>query len=63
MVTIIRDRILDMVKRGLTLAQVKAANPTMEYDGLYGNAPGWTKDQFVEAVYNNLKPAATPSRR
>jgi glyoxylase-like metal-dependent hydrolase (beta-lactamase superfamily II) len=35
MVTIIRDRIQDMVKRGLTLAQVKAANPTMEYDGLY----------------------------
>jgi glyoxylase-like metal-dependent hydrolase (beta-lactamase superfamily II) len=63
MVTIIRDRIQDMVKRGLTLAQVKAANPTMEYDGLYGNAPGWTKDQFVEAVYNNLKPAASASRR
>jgi hypothetical protein len=51
-----------MVKRGLTLAQVKAANPTMEYDGLYGNAPGWTKDQFVEAVYNNLRPAGPASR-
>jgi cyclase len=62
MVTIIRDRIQDMVKRGLTLAQVKAANPTMEYDGLYGSAPGWTKDQFVEAVYNNLKPAGPASR-
>jgi glyoxylase-like metal-dependent hydrolase (beta-lactamase superfamily II) len=62
MVTIIRDRIQDMVKRGLTLAQVKAANPTMEYDGLYGSAPGWTKDQFVEAVYNNLRPAAPASR-
>jgi cyclase len=63
MVTIIRDRIEDMVKRGLTLAQVKAANPTMEYDGLYANAPGWSKDQFVEAVYNNLKPASSPPRR
>jgi glyoxylase-like metal-dependent hydrolase (beta-lactamase superfamily II) len=62
MVTIIRDRIQDMVRRGLTLAQVKAANPTMEYDGLYGNAPGWTKDQFVEAVYNNLKPAGPSTR-
>jgi cyclase len=62
MVTIIRDRIQDMVKRGLTLAQVRAANPTMEYDALYGNAPGWTKDQFVEAVYNNLRPAAPASR-
>jgi glyoxylase-like metal-dependent hydrolase (beta-lactamase superfamily II) len=63
MVTIIRDRIQDMVKRGLSMAQVKAANPTMEYDGLYGNAPGWSKDQFVEAVYNSLKPAAPASRR
>jgi glyoxylase-like metal-dependent hydrolase (beta-lactamase superfamily II) len=62
MVTIIRDRIQDMVKRGLTLAQIKAANPTMDYDGLYGSAPGWTKDQFVEAVYNNLRPAAPASR-
>jgi cyclase len=62
MVTIIRDRIQDMVKRGLTLAQVKAANPTMEYDGLYGTAQGWSKDQFVEAVYNGLKPAGTTSR-
>ena len=63
MVTIIRDRIQDMVKRGLTLAQVRAANPTMEYDGLYGNAQGWSKDQFVEAVYNSLKPASTSPRR
>ena len=63
MVTIIRDRIEDMVKKNMTLAQVKAANPTMEYDGLYGNAPGWSKDQFVEAVYSNLKPSGTASRR
>jgi cyclase len=58
MVTIIRDRVQDMVKRGLTVAQVKAANPTMEYDGLYASAPGWSKDQFVEAVYNGLKPSS-----
>ena len=63
MVTIIRDRIQEMVKRGLTLPQVKAANPTMEYDGLYGNAQGWSKDQFVEAVYNSLKSSAASPRR
>jgi glyoxylase-like metal-dependent hydrolase (beta-lactamase superfamily II) len=63
MVTIIRDRVQDMVKRGLTVAQVKAANPTMEYDGLYGNAPGWSKDQFVEAMYASLKPAGPASTR
>jgi glyoxylase-like metal-dependent hydrolase (beta-lactamase superfamily II) len=58
MVTIIRDRVQDMVNRGLTLVQVQAAKPTMEYDGLYGNAPGWSAAQFVEAVYRGLKPSA-----
>jgi glyoxylase-like metal-dependent hydrolase (beta-lactamase superfamily II) len=57
MVTIIRDRIQDMVDRGMTLAQVQAARPTMEYDGLYGAAPGWSAAQFVEAVYRGLRPA------
>jgi glyoxylase-like metal-dependent hydrolase (beta-lactamase superfamily II) len=56
MVTIIRDRIQDMVNRGMTLAQVQAARPTMEYDGLYGSAPGWSSTQFVEAVFRGLRP-------
>jgi len=55
MLTIIRDRIADLVKRGMTLEQVKAARPTLDYDGIYGTAPrGWTTDQFVEAVYREL---------
>jgi cyclase len=53
MVTILRDRIQDMVKRGLTLEQVKAARPTKDYDPRY-DTPDWTKDQFVEAVYRSL---------
>ena len=56
MVTIIRDRMQDMVKRGMTIAQVQAARPTMEYDGLYGSAPGWSSTQFVEAVFRGLRP-------
>jgi glyoxylase-like metal-dependent hydrolase (beta-lactamase superfamily II) len=56
MVTIIRDRVQDMVNRGMTLAQVQAARPTMEYDGLYGAAPGWSTAQFVEAVFRGLRP-------
>jgi len=56
MVTIIRDRMQDMVNRGMTLAQVQAARPTMEYDGLYGSAPGWSSMQFVEAVFRGLRP-------
>jgi glyoxylase-like metal-dependent hydrolase (beta-lactamase superfamily II) len=57
MTTIIRDRIQDMVNRGMTLAQVQAAKPTMEYDGLYGSAPGWSTAQFVEAVFRGLTPS------
>ena len=55
MVTIVRDRIQDMVKRGMTLEQVKAARPTLDYDGRYGSKTGaWTTDMFIEAVYSNL---------
>ena len=56
MVTIIRDRVQDMVKRGLTVEQVKAARPTLDYDGRYGARTGaWTTDMFVEAVYRSVK--------
>jgi len=55
MVTIIRDRIQDMVKKGMTLEQVKAAKPTRDYDPLYGSTTGfWTTDMFVEAAYKSL---------
>ena len=55
MATIVRDRVQDMKKKGMTLEQVKAAKPTRDYDPLY-NPPGafWTADQFVEAVYRTL---------
>ena len=54
MTTIIRDRIQDMIKKGMTLEQVKAARPTLDYDPLYGSNPNWTTDMFVEAVYKSL---------
>jgi glyoxylase-like metal-dependent hydrolase (beta-lactamase superfamily II) len=55
MTTIIRDRVQDMIKKGMTLEQVKAARPTRDYDPLYGSVPGWTTEMFVEAVYKSLK--------
>jgi cyclase len=55
MTIIIRDRLQDMIKKGMTLEQVKAARPTRDYDPLYGSVPGWTTDMFVEAVYKSLK--------
>ena len=58
MVTIIRDRVQSMIKKGMTLEQVKAAKPTFEYDGRYGATTGpWTTDMFVEAVFKSLSPA------
>jgi glyoxylase-like metal-dependent hydrolase (beta-lactamase superfamily II) len=55
MVTIIRDRVADLVKKGLTLEQVKAAKPSRDYDGDYGATSGfWTTDMFVEAVYRTI---------
>jgi cyclase len=55
MVTIIRDRIADLVKKGRTLEQVRAAKPTLDYDTQYGATTGiWTTDMFVEAIYKNL---------
>lgn len=55
MVAIVRDRIQDMVDKKMTLAQVKAAKPTLDYDGLYGSTTGpWTTDMFIEAAYKSL---------
>jgi hypothetical protein len=56
MLTIVRNIVQDMIDRGMTLAQVKAANPTQGHRTAYGTDSGpWTTDMFVEAVYNNLK--------
>jgi hypothetical protein len=58
MVTIIRDRVQDMIKKGMTLQQVRAAKPSLDYDTRYGSTAGpWTTDMFIEAVYNSLKAA------
>jgi cyclase len=54
MVTIIRDRIQDMMRGDLTLEQVKAAKPTEDWDPRFGTNPAWTPDMFVEAVYKSL---------
>jgi glyoxylase-like metal-dependent hydrolase (beta-lactamase superfamily II) len=63
MVTIVRDRIQDMVKRGLTSDQVKAAKPTLDYDRQYGSETGLvTTAGFIEAVYKDLsRPQGKPA--
>lgn len=49
MTTVIRDRMQDAVKKGMTLAQVKAARLVRDYEGRWGTTPG--TDEFVEAAY------------
>lgn len=63
MVTILRDRIADSIHRGLTLDQVKASRPTLDYDGIYGSDSGpWTTSMFIEAVYKSLSSAKSPEK-
>jgi glyoxylase-like metal-dependent hydrolase (beta-lactamase superfamily II) len=62
MLTIIRDRVQDMVTKEMTLDEVKAARPTADYDTEYGKTPGWTSDMFVESVYKSLGGGRTPPR-
>ena len=50
MATIIRDRVRDLIRKGMTLEQVIAAKPSRDYDTEYG-AGG---DKFVDAVYKGL---------
>jgi len=60
MVVIVRDRVKAMIDAAATLAQVKAARLTADYDTRYGSNTGpWTTEMFVEAVYNSLKAAPT----
>jgi glyoxylase-like metal-dependent hydrolase (beta-lactamase superfamily II) len=56
MVTIIRDRVQNAIKKGMTLQQIKAAKPsyTYEYEPRFGNNPAWTPPMFVEAIYKTL---------
>jgi glyoxylase-like metal-dependent hydrolase (beta-lactamase superfamily II) len=61
MVTMVRDRVQDMIEKGMTLEQVQAARPTIDFDARYGADSGaWTTAMFVEAVYRDLSAARAP---
>jgi len=53
MLTIIRDRVQDLLRKGKTLEEVKAAKVSRDYDRRY-SASAWTGDMFVEAIYKSL---------
>ena len=55
MLSIIRDRVRDLIKEGRTLEQIKAASPAKGYIRRYGSDTGtWTTNNFIEAVYRSL---------
>lgn len=58
MVTIVRDRVQAMIRKGMTLDQIKAARPTLDFDPRYGSQTGagtTSTAMFVDAVYSNLR--------
>jgi cyclase len=55
MLSIIRDRVRDLIAAGRTVDQIKAAAPARGYTARYGSTTGpWTTNQFIEAVYHSL---------
>jgi glyoxylase-like metal-dependent hydrolase (beta-lactamase superfamily II) len=61
-ITVVRDRVADLIKDGKNLQQVKAANPTLGYRSEYGTDRGeWTTDKFVETIFAELSKKPGPA--
>jgi len=55
MVVIMRDVIKDMMQRGMTFEQIKAASPAKPYEREYGSPSGPSStNEFIEAIYKSL---------
>jgi cyclase len=54
MVTIARDRVAAMKKRGMTREATVAASLMRDYDPRWGINPSWTPAMFVDAIYRTL---------
>ena len=55
MLSVVRDRVQEMVDDGMTLEEVKTAQPTLDYDGVFkGDRDFWTAEMFLEAVYQEI---------
>jgi glyoxylase-like metal-dependent hydrolase (beta-lactamase superfamily II) len=63
MVTIVRDRIREYAKRGMTLEQVKAKKPTLDFDPRYGTDTGfWTTSMFIDVIYKQMAAENPPAK-
>ena len=60
-VHMIRDRFADLVvKKNMTLDQVKAMKPIIDFQARY-TTPEWTTDMFIETLYQEMSKARTPA--
>jgi glyoxylase-like metal-dependent hydrolase (beta-lactamase superfamily II) len=63
MVTIVRDRVAALMKKGRSLQEIQAARPTLDWEPRYGSTTGpWTTAMFVEAVYRSLPVGSRENR-
>ncbi len=54
MILDIRDRVYDMIRQGMHLDAIMAAQPTSAYDAEWGREASWTAVDFVPLVYYEL---------
>jgi cyclase len=55
MITVVRDRVQELINEKKTLQQVQAARPALDYSTTYGGKNGGpTVETFVETVYKSL---------
>jgi len=54
MALFVRDRVRHMIEAGMSLDEVLAAKPSLDYDPRYANDE-WTTEMFVESVYRSLR--------
>jgi glyoxylase-like metal-dependent hydrolase (beta-lactamase superfamily II) len=61
MVIVIGDRLKHMIAEGMTLEQIVAARPAMDYEPVYAGAQGAEATrQFLEAAYQSLTQEGAP---
>jgi len=56
MIFFVRDRVAHMMDEGMSLRQILAARPSLDYDTRYSDDRlPWTTDMFIESVYRSLE--------
>ncbi|MBL4622774.1 MAG: MBL fold metallo-hydrolase [Immundisolibacteraceae bacterium] len=54
MIEDVRDRVHDMINKGMNLSEIMSQQPTAKHDARWGQDPGWNANHFVPVVYHEL---------